>query len=879
MSLFRKLRYLLPSRRRAWERDMEAELRSLAEIAADDAVESGAAPPEAGYAARRALGSLALAKEDARAVWGWTWLESVFADLHYALRALRRQPAFAAVAIVSLALGVGANTAVFSIIDSLLLRELPVRDPATLVALNNGWSSSYFIYNQLAANSSRVFSGVFCRQGPEPRDVDPGGSSLRASVDLVSGSFFPALGVPALLGRTIAPEDDRRGHPSPVAVVSYGFWQRQFGGDPSVIGRTIRVQRAPYTVIGVAPPEFSGIAIGEAADVWLPLTTLGSAFPGRDWLDRPRTNFLQVFARLQPGVTLPQAASALTPFYAQLKNDRKANLRLTPAINALSWLRKQFAEPLRVVFAMVGIVLLLACVNLMNLELAHASERRRELAVRLAIGASRARVFRQLLTESILLALAGGALGLLICGPVAQALVALVQSRGEPVLLNLDLNAAVLAFALAISLAAALVFGVLPAWRATRGELGPAIQQGWRLANTAPERRLLRRGLASVQIALSLFLVAGAVLFAASFYQLTHTDVGLERRHLVRLDVDAAEAGYQGSRALLLSRRLLDRLSAVPGVESVTVSEHGPYAGNSETSVEAEGFQSANPRDHHSYFDQVGPRYFSTLGARLLAGRDFDDRDNLAAPRVVIVNERFARHFFAARNPIGRAIEVLWRNTRTACRIVGVVKDMRSEDIRSDVRPYFYLPFFQTADEFVATRFFLRARGHLAAAASSLRQAVRAEDPALPVLGIDTVDDLVGRQFGRERLIAALSVAFGVLALTLAAAGIYGLLAYEVARRTGEIGIRMALGANKAAIVRLIIGEVTPIAICGVLAGTLAALASGKLVTSLVFGLRPHNPLVLAAAALILTAVALCAALWPARRAAQLDPIVALRHE
>ena len=875
MNYLRRLKYLLPAYRREQEREMEAELNALEEMAAEDVVR---------------LGNLTLAREDARAAWGWTWLASLYADIRYAWRTLRKDRVFTAVAILSLALGIGANAAIFSIIDKLLLESLPVRDPSSLVLLDDS-DSSYFTYLRFAANTESVFSGIFARCS-DARDVDTGGGPTRANIELVTGSYFPTLGVRPWLGRTLDPDDDRRGNPAPVAVISYGLWRRRYAGDPSAIGRTIRVQRSPFTIIGIAPPEFFGVVVGQAPEVWLPLSAHASVFPGRHWLDEPNTNFLELMGRLRPGVTPQRAADVLTPVLIRTEFDRnphapesvRAEIRrervnLIPAATGISWLRYRFSGPLRIVFGMVAITLLLACLNLINLQAARVREHRKEFAVRLAIGASRLRVAREVFTESALLALAGGACGLLLCGPLAHALLDLM-SPGDPIALGLGLNHQLFAFVAAISMAAAILFGTGPAWRSTRGEILPALQSGSGAAKASPANRMLGRGLAALQIALSLVLVAGAILFATSLYKLLHADFGLNPSHVLVLDVDAVEAGYQASQSAALSRRLVTRLAPLAGVESVSFSAIGIFTGrNMNRAVEPVG--QPKPANPYAWYDEIGPRYFTTIGAQMVAGRDFDERDNLAAPKVMIVNQQLARFYFPGLNPIGRsvAVEEVDRKPKVLREIVGVVKDLRNEGSRQQPAPYFYLPAMQTVDMPFSTRFLIRAACDPRALYASIRAAVRAEDPALNIVSLDAAGELLDRAIGHDRLMAALAAAFGVLALLLAAIGIYGLVSYEVARRTGEMGIRTALGANRADIMRLILSEIAGVAIVGVTLGGTVALAASRLITGLVFGLQPNDPLVLVGAALVLMAVALSAAYWPARRAALLDPLAALRRE
>ena len=876
MSFWRKLKYLLPWHRRAAERDMQDEMESLAAIAP-----------------RRELGNLTLAAESARAQWGWPWLAGIAGDVRYAIRVLARRPGFTAIAIVSLGLGIGANAAIFSLMDALLLRLLPVHEPERLVNFDNN-SFSYFAFGQYQANSSGVLSGVLATTTVEARDLDTSGEPRRGRVELVSGNYFELLGVAALIGRTLAPADERRGATELAAVISYGYWQRAYGGNPAVLGRTLRVQKVPFTIVGVAPAEFFGVAVGEAADAWLPLTGLAQVFPGRQWLDRPSTNFLLLFGRLQPGITAAAAGAALTPLARRIDIQRagpglpawirkqmdQETLTLFPAANGISFLRRRFSQPLRVVFAMVAIGLLLACVNLMSLQFARTDERRRELSVRLAIGAGRLRIVRQLMIEALLLAFAGGLAGLAICRPVAASLTSFFSQGGATLQLDLRTDPRMLLFVLALSTAAAVVFGIVPALRATRGNLAPALNQTTRAVTAAPVRKVLGRAIVSLQFALSLLLIASAFLFAFSLYKLTHFDTGLDRRHLAVVDVDATEAGYRdGADLVRLNHRLLERIAAMPGVESATFSENGIYSGrNSNTQVGADGFQAPNGPQRNAFYDQVGPRYFSTIGARLISGRDFDDRDNVAAPKVVIVNETFVRHFFAGKNPVGQNIYRTLNDDKTPYQVVGVVRDMRS-DVRQRPQRYFYRPHFQTQSDLASIRFVVRTRPDPANLFPDLRAAIRGVDSGLRIVSMDAADDLLGRTMGVDRLIGALSFGFGILALTLAAVGVYGLLAYEATRRTGEIGIRMALGASRSNITTMMLREVVMVAAVGIIAGLGAALALGRLFTALVFETKPLDPRIVTSAALVLAGAALGAAWLPARRAARMDPMAALRTE
>jgi len=849
------------------EREMQEELKALEEIAG-----------------RKELGNLTLAAENARAVWRWSWLDSLVGDVRYALRVLRRQPSFAAVAVLSLGLGIGANAAIFSLMDTLLWRQLPVREPERLVSFDFGSVSNY-AYRQFQARSKDALEDVIATAGTEGRDLDTGGGPQAGQVELVSGNYFTVLGVEAAVGRTLAPDDQQ------AAVLSYAYWQRAYGGSPAAVGHTIRVGKMPFTICGVAPPEFFGVTVGDAADVWLPLASLPAVFPGRQWLDKPNFNFLDLLARLRSGVTTQRAADALTPLAIAIDYERagpglpawirkeieRQRLKVSPAGKGLSYLRRRFSKPLRVLLAMVAIGLLLACVNVMSLQFARADQRRRELTVRLAIGAGRMRLVRQLMTEALLVALGGGLLGLAICQPAAAALVSLLWTTGKVPQLPLRIDAAMLLFVAVISVAAALVSGLIPALRASRGELASGLQQAARSATASPVSRWLSRSAAMVQMALSLVLIAGTFLFAFSLYRLTHVDTGLDRTRLVVLDLDTREAGYKGAQIADFNRRLLARLTAMPGVELATFSENGVFTGrNSNRQMGADGFQAPQGKQRNAFYDTVGPHYFTTLGAHLVSGRDFDEKDNAAGPKVAIVNQEFARHFFPGRNPLG--LNIYYTDEPQPIQVVGVVEDIRS-DVREKPPRYFYVPQWQTQSDPFSTRYLVRTGISPSATIGGLRAAVRAEDKTVRVISLDTAADLLNRTLDLDRLIAALSFGFGLLALTLAAVGTYGLAAYNATRRTGEIGIRIALGATRSRVMRLVLREVWWAAVPGIALGTAAAAALGKLVAGLVFEMKPADPRVLASAGAVLALVALGAAWVPARRAARLDPVTALRNE
>jgi predicted permease len=858
MSAWRKLKYLLPSYRHAEERDMQEELESLAAIAGP-----------------RELGNLTLAAENARGVWGWAWLEGIVADVRYALRVLARRPSFTAQAVVSLALAIGANAAIFSLMDALLWRNLPVREPERLVLLDR-YSLSYLAYSRFAQNGGSVMEGVFAWYSDASRRLDTGGGAQRGTVALVSGSYFPTLGLRTQLGRGILPEDDLRGQPAQVALLSHAYWQRAFGGDRGVVGRPIWLERARFTVVGVAPPEFFGLEVGSVPDVWVPLSTFGRVFSGPNYLDHPNNNFLYVAGRLKPGVSVPQAEAALTPVLIELYQSK---VTLTPLSKGLSWLRRRFSKPLRVVFLMVAVGLLLACVNVMGLQFARAGERQKELAVRMAIGASRWRITRQLVTESAIVAAASGALGLAMYRPAANALASIIGvGGGQTARLILPLDATMLWFVAGVSMAAVLVSGLLPSWRATRLNPAVGLPQLSRGITATPQRRMAGRAAVAVQIALSLVLVSATCLFAFSLQQLRSFDSGVRRERLLVVDVDANDGGYKDASLVALNERVRDRLAAVPGVADVSFSQVGIYSGrNSNDSIEADGYQSRNERDHDALLDQVGPRFFTTLGARLIAGRDFDQTDTSSAPKSAVISQEFARHFFAGRNPVGLSFSTY---DKQLYRVIGVTQDVRHYSREKPDR-WFYLCELQAQKRtsFFSTRFLVRARSSRMVSAAGLRTAVLAEDKTLRIDEVATAEDLFDRTLDQDRLIETLAWGFGALALVLAAVGLYGLLSYEVTRRTGEIGIRMAVGAGKGDILTLVLREVALVAGIGFVVGAAGAAALARMAEGLVFGIKAGDLRVELAAAAILAVVVLSAAWLPARRAALTDPMAALRSE
>ncbi len=902
LTLFR----IASSRVRGWLRqrrrdaELNDEIETHLDLLADEYVRRGLSRADARAAARREFGGVEPMKEIHRDQRGLPGLDALASDVRYAVRMLRRSPGFTSVAVLSLALGIGANTAIFSVLDAVLLKLLPVKDPARLFELGER-EYSYPAYRALR-DEGRAFTEVFAGGGTEVRTIEiDDGPSERAGISLVSGNYFAALGVAPALGRTFTADDDRVPGANPVAVASYRYWQRRFGGDAAIAGRSIRISRAPFTIVGVAPPEFFGERVGEAPDLWVPVTMQAQVLPGKQWLDTPTVSWLNLIGRLKPDVSAAQAGASTTIIYQRFQEQASGSLasaerrqqiasetiELVPVGKGLSRLRRQFSRPLRVLMGAVAFVLLIACANITNLLMARADARRREIGLRLALGISRRRLVQQLLTESLVLAALGGLAGIVFARWGIDALLRLLSTDGSPLPVAIALDARLFGFALLLSLATGVLFGIAPAWQSARFDV-PASLGGRRPATsvfhgtrfTAAHAGLSRLAVVG-QVALALVLVIGAGLFARSLANLKGVDLGFTPERLLVIDVDPKAVGYRAGQYAALCRRLLDRFAAVPGVSSVTFSENGLFSGrDSGSSIRPEGFTPSGSHDLRARFDVVGPRYFTTVGMPVLVGREFDGRDEASAARVVVINEEMARFYFAGSNPIGRRIV---HGDSDDWAIVGVARDAKLHGPRDEKERRYYLPYFQQQDqEFSSTRFMVRTAAGIAPShmTTSLQQAVRAEDKTLPIVSVASAAELFDRRLVQEQMLATLAGAFGTLAIVLAAVGLYGVMAYRVARRTSEIGIRMALGANRIDVVSMVLREALWLVAAGVALGIAAALAGTRLIRTLLFGLSPADPLTIAvtAAAMFVVVAALAASL-PARRAAGVDPIVALRYE
>jgi predicted permease len=837
----------------------------------------------------------------------------LLADVRLVGRAWLKAPGFAAIAILSIALGIGANAAVFTLVDQVLLRTLPVRDPAALVQVRftgqrygNNWGDgselSFPVFKEFR-DANQVFDGMFARFGTA-FNIGTQGRTERVAGELVSGGYFSVLGVGAALGRTIGDDDDRvpRGHP--VAMLSHGYWKSRFNGDPSVLNSTLAINGHPYTVIGVARPGFDGIELGRQTQVFVPLMMKPLITPTWDALDERLWRWIRVSARLKPGVSREQAKAALDPFFQtvlerdladrgfstasrQTRDRYRANvLVIDDASQGRSGLRRNLTTPLWVLMATAAGVLLIACANIANLLLARGAARQREMAVRLALGATRSRLVGQLLVESLLLALAGGAIGVGIAALSAPLLLGFFVSPDVPQPISTSPDWRVLAFTAAITMATGVLFGLVPALQSSRPNVAPTLKDSATSVLGGSAR--LRKTLVAAQIALSLLLLIGAALFIRTLTNLLAVDIGFDARRLVSFSIDPTLSGYDPPRLRTFVKTVLGRLNGAPGIESAGVLGIRLLEGNQwNTSMTVEGYQAKAEENSLQWANTVSPGYFKTMGIPILAGRDFNERDEraVAAPpgatdfRVAIVNERFARHYFADSNPIGRRIGFGGDpNTPTPIEIVGVVRDSKYTDVRDAVQRQVFFPYLE-ASRPNAFSVYLRTDRPAESVFNTVRQVVAELDPNVPVHGTRTMEKQVALSLSRERLVTTMTVAFGSLATLLAVIGLYGVMSYTVARRTREIGVRVALGATSSRIGWLVIRETLTIAAIGVALALPAAWWLGRYLTAQLYGVEPRDPLAFAAATALLVVVAMIAGLIPSGRAARLDPTVALRQD
>lgn len=834
-------------------------------------------------------------------------------DARYSIRMLRKSPGFTIVAVVTLALGIGANTAIFSLIDAVLLRSLPITNPQQLVLLQwddnkwppqfgqTGWDSNYsFSYAQFEQfreqkNAvSAVFAWAPLGSNVQNTTVGINGQPTLANSQMVSGEFFAGLGVQPLLGRLLTEEDEGRGAPR-AAVISYAYWSREFARDPTAVGRSVTLNGTPFTIVGVTPGSFYGVQVGTEPDLWIPFDdkpnlrpwssapgapkSTDSFFTSGDWL------CLNVMARLKDGVTQAQAQGALDGVFRRLvtadwhppKPSDVPQLTLLPGNQGLPQLQENVQQSLIVLMVAVGLVLLIACANVATLLLARATARQKEISIRLAIGASRRRLIRQLLTESMLLAVLGGLLGVVLADWCTQALVALMSSSNNKLILDTGVDSKVLLFTLAASVLTGMLFGLAPAVRASRCDLASAMKDTASQSG-ARDRHRLGKALIVGQVAASLVLMIGAGLFVRTMVNYEHDSFGFNQRNLLSFGLDPTRAGYQGPRLISLYSQLLDRVQALPGVQSATLINNAPMSGwSSNTDVTMEG---AEKKPGNVRWQKVGPDFFQTMGIPVLAGRGILRTDTASSPQVAVVDETFARKFLPGQNPIGHRLSLSdTYDPSNSFEIVGLAKPAELTDPQAKLRPKAYMSYAQFPTFSREMFFEVRAQGPPAAIISELRDAVHQADPALPLISLKTQAQATSDALLFQRLFAKLTTVFGSVALLLAMIGLYGTMAYSVTRKTREIGIRMALGASSTEVLGMVIRQGVVLTLLGVAIGAASAPALTRLISSMIFGVTPYDPLTFIAVGVILVIVALMACYIPAHRAMRVDPLIALRHE
>jgi macrolide transport system ATP-binding/permease protein len=905
-SFLRRVRYYF--RRHQFDAELEEEMEQHAAL-------SG----------RPKFGNLTLLKEDSRAMWTWTFWEQLGQDLRYALRTMANNKAFTALAALSLALGIGANTAIYSFMDSILLRSLPVQNPESLVMLN--WRAQPFVpatgkakgpkreavmhsmittsvstHNdpksgfiggvfpfpafELFQKNDAIFSNVFGYYGgPGTLNFTIRGQADVASSEYVSGDFFRGLGVPPAAGRLISADDDQAGAPG-VIVVSYGFSQRRFGGAANAAGQSILINNVPFTVIGVAPPEFFGVDPSALPDIYLPLHAsflLSSAIvTANAYLDQ---NFywIEIMARLRPGISMEQAQATLAPQFQQWVLNTATNdgeradlpkLVIKEGASGLDSLRRQYSKPLYVLLTLVGLILAIACANIANLLLARATARQREMAVRLSMGAGRWRVVRQLLTESVLLASLGGALGIGFAFWGIRFLTLLLANGRENFTLHAELNWHVLAVTIALSVLTGVLFGLAPAIQSTRVDVIPVLKAraGERIRHSFLHVSLSQILVVS-QIAISLLMLVAAGLFVRTLSNLQTVELGFNRENLLLFQLNARQAGHQDADIAIFYSELQKRFSAIPGVRNATRSGLPLIGGGSMAGL----MTVAGVQLSGNLILTVGPSFFTTMQIPMLLGREIEERDQPSSPAVAVVNELFAKAAFGSDNPIGQHVTLV--GPKRDVEIVGVSKTARYAQLKQDNQPVVYIAYDQGVIPLNQVVFELRTAGNPLNYVSTVREIVHQADARVPVSNVRTQAAQVDQIMNQEIVFARICSGFAVLGLIIACVGLYGTMSYTVARRTNEIGIRMALGAQRSGVVWMVLRQVFILAIGGLAIGLPAALATSRFVESFLFGMKPNDPLAITAAIAVLVAAAVVAGYAPARRASRIDPMVALRHE
>jgi len=900
--LGRRLNMLL--HRRQFDADLEEEMRLHLELRGEQQAESGTEASEASAAARRRFGNPAVLQQKSRSAWGWEWLEDCSQDVNYGLRGMVRSAGISVVALLSLALGIGANTAIFSLMDTVLLKSLPVKEPSQLVLFGNGldegisdgfpnrWLYSYPFYREMQKRN-HVFSDVaaaFSMVDKVHGLVQGRSEAEPMNVQLVSGTYFPMLGVQPVVGRAISEDDDGTQGGHPVAMVSYTWWTQNLARDRSVLDKKLTIGLTSYSIVGVAPAEFFGTKVGESPDIWIPLSMQKEVPPGFDGYNDNLFESLHLMARLKPGVSNAEATAEANVLYQQilrgfsgvplnqktLRELDKTHVELESMATGFSRLRYMFSEPLKILMAVVGLVLLIACANIANLLLARSTARAREFAVRRALGAGRSRLIRQLLTESLMLALMGGALGIAFASVASRVLLRMVDDGRMPLHLNVALDMRLLLFTLMVTLATALLFGTIPAFRATRVQVTDSLKEG-RGQAAGSSRGPLAKVLVVLQVALSLVLLVGAGLFVRALMNLRNVETGFNKENVIRLRVDPSSAGYkEDTRLENLYRQIEQRVSALPGVRAASFSGFTFNEGTWNNAIWVQGYPEGH-RDIDVHHNAVGDGYFVAMGIPVLAGRTFGAQDSATSPKVGVIGETTARTLFPAGSPIGKHYGRGGPEHAGDIEVIGVVKDVKYNSLDEEQQPGDYLPYSQNVR--YLDSFEVRYSGDTGATVAAIRQAIHDVDLTVPVSDVTTLDERVARSISNQRLVAQLLSFFGLLAVFLSCIGIYGLMSYVVSRRTNEIGVRMALGAEPAHVLWLVLRESLWLVAVGTAIGVPVALAAQGLVASMLFGLRPNDAVTLVGGVVVLLLLAAVAGYLPARRASRIDPMISLRYE
>ena len=833
-------------------------------------------------------------------------MSTVSSDLRLALRGLRRNPLFATVAILSLALGIGANTAIFTLIDQILLRKLPVRAPEELVMLyqagpHNGSNMgsrmhSYPMYQDFQQRAEPLSEVICRRQVAASLGVD--NQTERVQAEMVSGNYFSMLGVTPALGRVFhSQEDDQSYQGHPVVVLSYDYWVSRFARDPGVLGMKVLVNNSPMTIVGVSAAGFAGLDPAQSPQIRVPIQMKPVMVPDWNWvhMDDRRTRWVQVFGRLKPGYTVESAQAPLQGLFMQIRTYEttlpaastwssyireqflKGSLQVESAAVGYSGLRNEFSTALIVLMCMVGLVLLIACANVANLLIARGFMRQKEIAVRLSLGASRGRLVRQLLVESLVLAIAGGAAGLGLAVVLTRGLLSLIPAEGQPLLIDAHPDLRILAFAFGLTLVTGIVFGLLPALRASRPDPWTTLKDTVGSIAGTGGSLFLRKGLVTAQVALSFLLLFGAGLFVRSLQNLQTTETGVALDNLITFAVSPDLNGYDDERGTLFYRQLLERLRSAPGVKSAGLAAVPILSGDEwDSTVTVEGHRAADGEDMQAFMNALSPGYFDTMQIRLLEGRDFRESDLQERPTVAIVNRRFAEHFFKGASAVGKRLgRGGGPNTKLTIEIIGVVEDSLYEGPREGVRRQVFVPNWGRGGAAV----YVRTMTASAAAYSVVRNEVKQLDSSMPVYRMKTLQAQLDETLLTDRLVALLSAGFGLLATLLASIGLYGVMAFVVARRRKELGIRLALGAQPGRVIWMVMREVVVLLSIGLAVGIPAAMALGRFVSAQLYGIEPRDPWIAGSTMLLLAVVSAAAGLIPAHRASRIDPILALRHE